>query len=132
MEQYTPPFREVPGKGLGIASLVLGILAVMFAFIPCVGLFSLLPAIVAIILGAISLSESSKVKAGNGIAVAGLVCAIIACLVAGLQIYFLNMAGNKLQQNVRYFENTVTIDTLNSNILDLEIVNDSLAKENEE
>lgn len=70
MDQNTQ-MPQQGGKGLAIASMVLGIVAlVLFCFvyvsIPC--------GIVAIILGGVSLATK---KPGKGMAIAGLVCAIL-------------------------------------------------------
>lgn len=63
-------------KGLAIASMVLGIVAIVLFCIPYV----CIPAgIVAIILGGVSLATK---KGGKGMAIAGLVCAII-----GIAVY---------------------------------------------
>jgi hypothetical protein len=70
------------GHGLGIAGLVLGILALIIAFIPCVGALALIPGIIAIILSAVGLSQANKVNASRGLIVAGLVISIIAVAVA--------------------------------------------------
>ena len=66
---------KVPGKGLGIAGMVLGIVSLaLFCFwylaIPCV--------ITGCILAGIGLNQAKKVGAKNGMAVAGLVCSLIA------------------------------------------------------
>ena len=64
----------VPGKGLGVASMVLGILSLaLFCFwyiaIPC--------AIISLILGFVGKSAASKAGAKNGMATAGIVCSFI-------------------------------------------------------
>lgn len=73
--QYVPVAPNVPGKGLGITSMVLGIVSlalfcVWYIAIPC--------AIVAVILGAIGLNQSKSAGLKNGMAVAGIVCSVIA------------------------------------------------------
>lgn len=59
-----------PGKGLGVAAMVLGIIGQL--------LFPLILGILALILGAIGLSKSKNVGMKNGMAVAGIVLGIIA------------------------------------------------------
>ena len=71
----TQPSASVPGKGLGIASMVLGIVSlVLFCFlyiaIPC--------AIVGIILGIVSRNQAKKAGAPTGMSTAGIVCSAIA------------------------------------------------------
>ena len=56
---------------MAVASLVLGIVSIVFSFIG-LGIFGLIPGIVGIILGIIA-----KKKAPSGMATAGLVCSII-------------------------------------------------------
>ena len=77
---------SVPGKGLGIASMVLGIVSLaLFCFwyiaMPC--------AIVGVILGFIGKSSAAKAGAKNGMATAGIVCSFIALGVAILGVTLL-------------------------------------------
>ncbi|MBQ7955682.1 MAG: DUF4190 domain-containing protein [Lachnospiraceae bacterium] len=59
-------------KGMAIASMVLGILALVLSC--CVPYLPVLLALIAVILGGISLA---KKQGGKGMAIAGLVCGII-------------------------------------------------------
>ena len=70
----------VPGKGMGIAGMVLGIVAlVLFCFwyisMPC--------AIIAVILGGVAASKAKAAGMKNGAATAGIVCG---CIAIGLVI----------------------------------------------
>lgn len=124
-EGITSAAGENPGKGLGIAGLVLGIIAVVFSFIPCIGLFSLLPGIVGIILSSISITQSNKVRASKSIATAGLVCSVIACSLASWQVYMLSKVGTNFMQSYEYYEQSVRMDSLSSAIQTLEVVADT-------
>ena len=64
---------------MGVASLVIGIIAVILSFIPCVNWFAFLPAVVGIILGAVGRASAKKAGKPTGCATAGLVLNIIAC-----------------------------------------------------
>lgn len=64
------------GKGLAIASMVLGIIALVFF---CFFWISIPCGIIAIILGGVALATK---KPGKGMAIAGLVCAIL-----GIAVY---------------------------------------------
>ena len=66
-----------PGKGLGIASMVLGIVSV--SCFCCITYLSCVTAIVGIILGAVGNSQSKQAGYKNNMAVAGIVLGIIAC-----------------------------------------------------
>lgn len=67
----------VPGKGLGIAGMILGILSIIITcFISAI--VGLVLAIGAIVLGAVGMAQAKKVGMKNGMGVAGLVCGIVA------------------------------------------------------
>lgn len=82
---YQQPPRPVenPGKGLGIASLVLGIIGcLLFAFPFYLGFFCFAASVVGIVLAAVSMKKSKAVGASTGLAVAGLVVSICGVVVA--------------------------------------------------
>lgn len=65
---------------MGIASLVLGIVSLVVAWIPCVGSVAFLPALVGLILGIIDVVKKSKAKAPKGMGLAGTICSGVALL----------------------------------------------------
>lgn len=75
---YTTPV-EVPGRGLGIASLVVGIISlVMF----CIFYISIPCAIAGLIMGCIGNSKAKAQGLKNGVAVGGIVCSAIGIALA--------------------------------------------------
>ncbi len=88
------------GQGLGVAALVMGIISFIVAFIPCVGLFALFTSAIAIVLGAIGLSQASKSNSPKGLMMGGLILGIIALFVAIAQVVL--FAG--LADKAPYFE----------------------------
>ncbi|SEU20284.1 DUF4190 domain-containing protein [Paenibacillus sp. NFR01] len=83
---YYPPQRSKT-NGKAIAALVLGILSLI---VPYVGI---LLGIIAIILAAISFKEIRRNgEQGKGMAIAGLVCAIIGTLIYALLLIFVVFA----------------------------------------
>lgn len=78
------------GKGLAIAGLVLGIIALVFSFVPCLGMYAAVPGFIAIILSAIGLAQASKGGASKGLAIAALVISILATSIAAWQYYVLS------------------------------------------
>ncbi|MFD1604899.1 DUF4190 domain-containing protein [Flavobacterium artemisiae] len=66
------------GQGMGISSLVLGIVAIICAFIPCFGLIAVIFGVLAIIFGAIGMSQAKRGKAPNTMPKAGLILGIVA------------------------------------------------------
>lgn len=85
---YGPP--KGPGPGLGIASLVCGVLGILLSC--CCGLFSTPFSLVAIVLGVIALQKSDS--AGRGMAIGGIICGGLAILlvIVSLVIAFANPA----------------------------------------
>lgn len=75
--QYQQPYQPqpiVPGKGMSIASLVLGIVAIVFC---CAFYISIPCGVAGLILGIIGNNKSKQFGIKNGIAVAGIVCSAI-------------------------------------------------------
>lgn len=100
------------GKGLGVAGLVLGILAAIISFIPCLGVYALLPGIVGIVLSAISMMQANKAGAGKGLAIAGLICSIVGCAIAGWQYYELKTLGDQVKDGLEQIEQSGAMDSL--------------------
>jgi len=70
---------EIPGKGAGIASLVLGIVSLVFF---CVFYLSIPAGIAGIVTGCVSISKAKSVGAKSGLGVAGIVCSAIGIVIA--------------------------------------------------
>ena len=68
---------------MGVASLVLGIVALVSGFIPSLSVIGLIAAIIAIVLGALGRKNPEKA----GIATGGLVCGIIALALCGVMFF---------------------------------------------
>jgi hypothetical protein len=64
-----------PGKGLNIASMVLGIISLVLLWAWGIGI---IPAIVGLVLGIVGKGKSREVGAPTGMATAGIVCSIVA------------------------------------------------------
>jgi len=129
--QTPPPFVPTPnnGKGLGMAGLIVGIVALLFSFIPCVGMYAALPAIVAIVLSVISMRQASKIAAPKSMATAGLICAIIALLIAAYWIYLAyyvvhNSSDAMLKINEELNKNGM-MDSLNNAMQELKEITDT-------
>ena len=78
---YPPPYQPRTSRGIGfaIASLVLGVGALVFSWLPFIGILACLAGIAGIVLGAIALA---KAFAGKGMSIAGIVTGGIAVILA--------------------------------------------------
>ena len=81
MTETTP--QHQPTNGLAIASLVLGIVSIMFVWIPVVGLLGTLMAIIGLVLGILALRQPT----GRGLAVSGLVCAGVSMVITAVYVF---------------------------------------------
>ncbi len=66
---------------MGLAAMIIGIVAVIFGFIPFCGYFALLPAIVGLILGILDVKNKSKAQQPKGTGMAGIVLNAVAIIV---------------------------------------------------
>lgn len=71
-----------PTNGMAIASLVLGIVSVLIVWIPFVGLFGTLLAIIGLVLGVLALKGIS----GKGLAIGGIVTSGISLVITLLYL----------------------------------------------
>lgn len=72
--------KKQNGRGLGIASMVCGIVSVIFSMIPCVGMAFLPIAVVALVLGCISCKQAVEGGTSVGMAVTGIVTSAFALI----------------------------------------------------
>lgn len=95
------------GQGLGVAALVLGVISFIVALIPCVGLFALFTALVAIVLGAIGLSQAAKNNNPKGLMLGGLILGVVALFIAIAQIVFFSSFAEKAPFFEEKFEDMI-------------------------
>lgn len=102
MEETTT--SKQAGKGLGIAGLVLGILAAVFSFIPCLGMYAFFPGVVGLVLSIVSIMQASKANAPKGMAIAGLVCSLLGCAIAGWQYSKIASGLENMKENLEQMD----------------------------
>jgi uncharacterized protein YqfA (UPF0365 family) len=85
---------------LGLVGMILGILAVILSFVPCIGIYALFPGVLGLIFSLIGMKKVRK-----GMAIAGLVCSLIGTGVAAWQWYALSQASDELKQLNKEIEN---------------------------
>ena len=69
-------YVQAQSNGLAVASLVLGILSILFVWIPFIGLVSWILAPIGLVLGLVALNKPF----GRGMAIAGSICSAIGLL----------------------------------------------------
>ena len=98
--QYQPqpqPREAVPGRGLGVASMVLGIISlalfcILYVSIPC--------AIIGLILGIAGKISSGRAGSGNGMAAAGILCSTIFIAIVILCVTYLSTYYDEIIKNI--------------------------------
>jgi hypothetical protein len=83
------------GQNLGIAALITAVITFVLAVIPCVGLIAIIPGIIAIILASVGISQAGRNNSSHGVAVAGLIIAIIASMISLSQIFVAGKIAQK-------------------------------------
>ena len=114
MEENTTPTSALPnGKNLGIAGMILGIIAIIVSFVPCFGWWAIVLAVVGLVLSAISMTQAKKAGASKGMAIAGLICSILAIIIGTIWIFIIAKAvtegGEVLMEAM---ENSCAMDSL--------------------
>lgn len=117
MEEYN---RSNTGQGLGIAGLVLGIIALIISFIPCLGMWALIPGIIAIVFSAIGYSQASQANASKGILIAALILSILGTSIAGWQFYLLRNAPTQIEKFGKELQKAIDDEIDDENMEDLE------------
>jgi len=69
--------NSTAGQGMGVAGLILGIIAIPLGLIPCTFLVALVFGVVGIVLSSIALSQANRYNGPKGIIIAALVCSIL-------------------------------------------------------
>jgi len=72
-------------NGLGIAAFVVGILSLIFSFIPCIGMYAAIPAFVALVIAIIAFAKARETDLNKGLIVAAIVISAVAIIIGGWQ-----------------------------------------------
>ena len=81
------------------ASLVIGIIAVIIGFIPCLQIVVIVPAIVGLILGLVSWNRNRQEDKPTGIAVAGIILNAIPLIVIASLAAFVGLSADAYSIN---------------------------------
>jgi len=76
------------GQGLGIAGLIMGIIAIPLAILGCTSVLGLVLGVAGVVLSAVGLSQATKSNGAKGLPTAGLVVSILGTAIALMWILF--------------------------------------------
>lgn len=132
MEQTTTTTTTTPGgnpnagKGMSIAGLVLGILAAVFSFVPCLGMWAIVPGIIGLILSIVGMKQAGAAGAPKGLAIGGLITSIVGIAIAAYWIYALYFASAAMMEGLNELEKSGALDSLNKAMEQLKNVTDTM------
>lgn len=89
--------KTTAGQVMGIIGIVLAVISLILAFIPCVGVVAFLPAGIAIIFSIISIVQATNGYGSKGLGIGALVVSIISTLIAAL--WFAVFSGSLMLDN---------------------------------
>jgi len=100
-EPAPAPAPAGPGNALGIASLILGIVAAVIALIPVCGTIAFAPAVVGLILGIINVKGRGKANLPKGVGMAGIILNVAAVAFIVIYLVIFAAAAPKVGEAVR-------------------------------
>lgn len=115
MSYQDEPKGSGAGQGFGVAGFVLGLIALILSFIPCLGMYALLPGVVALIFSAIAFSQANRANAPKGLIIAALVISLTGTLIASWQWVMIQRAKTGFERLNTEFPETVQ-DEIKENI----------------
>ena len=106
------------GKGLGIAAFVIAVVGIVISFIPCLGMYGLVPCGIALILAIIAFIQAKKANGSKGLIIAALVISIVGTSIASWQLYVLMNAKSFLETDLKDAVEKIDIKSLNDELND--------------
>ncbi len=100
-----------PSNTLAIIGLVLGIIAILFSFIPCVGTLAFVPGVVGLILGVVALMKAKDNGHPTGLSIGVIVVSVIACAISAFQIFALGNMASNIKSEMKEYTNCETLKT---------------------
>jgi len=82
-QAYPPPvYYTQPTNGMGVTALVLGIVGLVFSFMPVIGVIAWPLVILGVVFGGVGISKAGKMPGTpKGPAIAGLTCSLVGLLI---------------------------------------------------
>lgn len=88
------------GQGLGIAGLVMGILAIPMGIFPCTFYIGIIFGIIGLVLSLVALSQANRGYGPKGLIIAALVCSIVGLTFASVWGFTLSRDGARVVKEI--------------------------------
>jgi hypothetical protein len=92
--------RSNAGQGLGIAGLVLGIMAIPMGIIPCTFFLGVLFGVIGIVLSIVALTQAHRGSGPKGLIIAAMICSVIGFSFASVWGFFLSRDGGRFVKEI--------------------------------
>jgi hypothetical protein len=118
MEEY----KSTAGQGLGVAGLVLGIMAIPMGIIPCTFYIGIIFGVIGIVLSLVALSQANRGYGPKNLIIAALICSIVGLTFASVWGFTLSRNGARVfKQIIREGINEESFDNMDKDArLDME------------
>jgi hypothetical protein len=90
-----------PSNTLAIIGLILGIIAIIFAFIPCIGTLAFIPGVIGLILGVISYMKAKDEGHPKGMPIGVIVVSLVACAISAFQIFTIGTMASGMKSEMK-------------------------------
>lgn len=78
------------GQVMGIIAIVLGVMSLIMAFVPCIGLFAFVPGVIGVTFGIVSILQANNAGASKGLGIGGTVVSAIAIIMSAVWLFLFN------------------------------------------
>jgi hypothetical protein len=92
--------KSTAGQGLGIAGLVLGILAIPMGIIPCTFYIGIIFGIIGLVLSLVALSQANRGYGSKTLIIAALICSIVGLSFASVWGFTLSRGGARVVKEI--------------------------------
>jgi hypothetical protein len=94
--------RTNAGQGLGIAGLVLGIMAIPMGIIPCTFFLGILFGLVGIVLSIVALTQAHRGFGPKGLIIAALICSLVGLSIASVWGFVISTGAPRIFKEIMH------------------------------
>jgi len=96
--------KTTAGQAMGIVSIVLAVISLILAFIPCIGFVALLPAALALIFSIISIIQATNGYGSKGLGIGALIVSVLSIFLAVMWLTIISGGFSVLKDLERHPE----------------------------